>query len=595
MYRGRLASANLDLTDIERIEVLRGPQATLYGRNTIAGAIKIITRTPGDERWADGQIGFGRFDTFQASGSVGGPIEEGALAGSIAFSYDNRNEGWVNNIPTGEDVGEYDNKAARAKLHWYGTEGFDATLSLFAVDANNDGYTGIPYVPFNPPGSPGTPQSGFYDNYSQPGADYGSTSQVGGTLDMTFDLNANIQLRSITSVVQIDDDFGFDISGGGAPGGVGLLIQSSSDMQQTSQEFQLLGTSFDDKLEWIGGLYYLHEDGDQQYNGMIPTIFAFQEPTESDTKSYAFYVEGTYNITERLSATIGGRYTKDEKTYVYNCSGVCTVNGAFAPSANERLDETFDEITPKVGIQYEIGENWLSYASVSKGFQAGGFQTLCFGNADCAGVVYDPQKVWSYEVGFKGDLFDDTLRLNGALFYAAYEDLQQTAPAVLAGNVAFPTLNVGDVDVTGVELEAIWSPIDSLNFFANIGFMDSDKVEIPNVAVRELPSNPEWSSRAGFDYTWSLTGDVNLFFGADVNYIDEYYSEVTNALLVSDYTRINGFIGVGSPDGKWQVIATGKNLTDEDDIVSGLVVPGTTNVRTVLPPTEYMVTLKVKY
>ncbi len=149
VYYGRLASVNMELLDVERIEVLRGPQGTLYGRNTIAGAVKIISRTPGDETWLTGSVGIGNYETTEVGVSLGGPIEEGSLAGSIAATYNRRNKGWMNNGTTGEQPGEYDNKAARAKLHWYGTSGLDATLTGWVADVENDGYNGIPYVPFS--------------------------------------------------------------------------------------------------------------------------------------------------------------------------------------------------------------------------------------------------------------------------------------------------------------------------------------------------------------------------------------------------------------------------------------------------------------
>jgi iron complex outermembrane receptor protein len=191
IYFGRLASVNLDLSDVERIEVLRGPQGTLYGRNTIAGAIKIITRTPGDDSWATGSVGIGNYETTRIAGSFGGPIEEGALAASISAIYDKRDSGWQNNPITGADPGKYDNKAARAKLHWYGTEGFDAVLTGWVADVENDGYNGVPYTPFansgtnanfDPAPADSAPLGDFYDNFSPDGANYGASDQGGANI-----------------------------------------------------------------------------------------------------------------------------------------------------------------------------------------------------------------------------------------------------------------------------------------------------------------------------------------------------------------------------------------------------------------------------
>lgn len=611
VYHGRLASINLDLNDVERIEVLRGPQATLYGRNTMAGAVKIISRAPGDELYAKASVGVGDYDTTKVKGAIGGPIIEGALAASLAFVYDKRDEGWIDNPITGDELGEYENKIGRVKLHYYGIENLDATLSVWGVDADNDGYNGIPYQPFGQ-SSPSSPLGKFYDNFSPGGTSDGKSQQHGFTLDLNYDFGA-LTVRSITALLNIDDDFAFDLAGGGflgIPGAAGLLVNSDSNMDTWSQELQLLGTNFNDKLSWIAGFYYLNENGDQKYSGLALPVIDFLEKTDTDTDSYSVYGEGTWQFTDRLGATVGLRWTKDEKDYRIGCQTGPGGGDTCVPTTTGttvRLDENYDEWTPKFGLDYQINDKWLSYLTVGKGFQAGGFQTLCFGNLQCADADYDPQTVWSYEAGFKGDMLDDTVRLNAAIFYAAYDDIQQTVltPVLdgtgtpIPGFVTFPTDNVGDVDVWGIELETYWTPIDGLNVFGTLGYMDADDVKFTdnagNRVSRELPSNPDLGVRLGFDYTRELNSAVSLFFGADMNYSDNYFSEVTNALRIDDIMRANGFIGIGQPEGRWQLVLTGKNLSAEDDNVSGIFAPGFTNIRTVLPPRTYMVTLKVAY
>ena len=625
VYYGRLASANLDLNDIERIEVLRGPQATLYGRNTIAGAIKVYSRTPGDDFWAGGSVGYGKYETSKITASVGGPIREGQLAGSISGLYHDRGEGFQNNPVTGENPGEYENKAVRGKLHFYGSDNLDATLSIWAVDAENDGHNGVPYVPFLlapggtvPPGNSdvtldssaaanGSPLYGFYSAGSPTGTNYGDTSQSGLTLDWTWSIGDNLDLRSITGYADIDDEFGFDLAGGGFFTGdnpplgpfPGLLIASDSTMDTISQEFQLLGNSFNDQLEWIVGLYFLNEDGKQNYAG---DIFAngnlFTEDSQSDTTSYAVYAEGTWSFNDRLSLTAGGRWSKDDKTYDLVCTGFGCAPATDGSNAIS-LDEDWSNFSPKLSLNADINDNLLMYLSAANGFQAGGFQTLCFGNLQCGEAVFDPQEVWSYEYGFKSDWFDNTLRANIALFYAQYEDIQQTIPRFDSNfNLTFPTENVGDADVWGIELETNWMPLDNLNIFGNIGWMDADKVTFVGdfgPGQRELPSNPDFTVRVGADYTVSITSGLELFFGGDVNYTDEYFNDVNNAILIDDYTRFNAFLGIGRPDNRWQLIGEWKNITNEQDNVSGLLFDGFSNMRTVQPPLEYMVTLKVNY
>lgn len=629
VYFGRLASVNLDLSDVERIEVLRGPQGTLYGRNTIAGAIKIITRTPGDDSWATGSVGIGNYETTKIAGSFGGPIEEGALAGSISAVYDNRDSGWQNNPITGADPGEYKNKAARTKLHWYGTENFDAVLTAWAADVENDGYNGVPYTPFanggvnadyDPAPADSAPLGGFYANFDPAGANYGSSDQAGVNLALSFQF-AGLTLKSITSYANIDDQFGFDLAGGGnfdVPGATGLLVTSDSDLDQFSQEFQLLG-KLGESFDWQLGLFYLNEDGSQTYAGDAGAFVGnFSEQTESKTDSYAVFAEGTWQATTALSVTGGLRWTQDEKEYKGGCLSTPSVLNLLAcqpaSGATVDLDEDWDEVTGKLSVNYQLNDSQLVYLGFSQGYQSGGFRTLCFGNMGpaCAGTAFDPQTVDSIEAGWKADLFDNRLRINAALFYAMYDDIQQIVTNGLGG---FPIDNIGDVDVYGLELEVLWAPIDGLNVFANLGIQESDFgsvaplsppgglgdscVDDPTppcaVPTNELPSNPKWQGKVGFDYTIPLENSLAFFYGLDIFHSDNYYSEARNLVEIDSYTRLNGFIGFGADDQRWQVILSGKNITDKEDNVSGIFANNFTNIRTPLPPAEYMLSFKVNY
>ncbi len=619
VYYGRLASVNFDLLDVERIEVLRGPQGTLYGRNTIAGAIKLITRTPGDESWLTGSIGIGNYETTKVGVSLGGPIEEGSLAGSIAAVYDNRGKGWMDNPTTGEEPGEYENKAARAKLHWYGSSNFDATLTAWVADADNDGYNGIPYVPFdngpNPNFDPApansAPQGDFYDTFSAAGVNYGESQQGGANLHLSFDLGF-ATLRSITGYTNIDTQFGFDLAGGGADFGpvpaaqFGLRVRSDSTFDQVSQELQLLG-NWGDNLLWQIGAFYLNEDGDQQYSGTVPGISVtpvFDEAAHNETDSYAVYGEGTYSVTDALSFTAGGRWTRDEKEYDISCVGpFCFDNNG--GDAEIALKDDWDEVSVKLGMDYQLAENQLVYLSYASGFQAGGFRTLCFGNlsSSCGATTFKPQTVDSYELGWKNDLADNTVRLNLATFYAMYDDLQQI---VINGAGGFPIDNIGEVDVYGVELEVVWTPIADLNVYANAGLQESSFGQVDPASppgglngnatpTTELPSNPQWQGKVGFDYSVPLDRGLAFFYGLDVYHSDSYFSESRNLVEIDDYTRVNGFLGLGADDRQWQAMLAVKNITDEENNVSGIFSNGFTNIRTPLPPTEYMLTLRVNY
>ena len=360
------------------------------------------------------------------------------------------------------------------------------------MDAENDGYNAIPYGPNQaPPSVPGSPLGGFYDTFSS-SPSFGATEQYGFDADITLDLTDNVQLRSITGWFDGDDRFSFDLTGGAfevAPGfqvtGVaGLVINSDADYEQFSQELQWLGTAMDGRLEWLVGLYYLREIGDQSFATAIAGSPFFNEVTASSTRTLAAFGQGTYGLTDRLSITLGVRWTEDDKEFSITCFGIIGVSCTqpisdsivfglpFGSGAivNPRLDRSFVNITPKASIDYQATDDILLYVSAGSGFQAGGFQTLCFGNMNCAAFSYEPQDVWSYEAGIKADVLGDRLRINALGFYAQYDDIQQT---VITAN-AFPLGNVGEVDVWGAELELYASPVEGLNLFGIFGYMEND-------------------------------------------------------------------------------------------------------------------------
>jgi iron complex outermembrane receptor protein len=316
------------------------------------------------------------------------------------------------------------------------------------------------------------------------------------------------------------------------------------------------------------------------------------------------------------------RWTKDEKDYSDNCVGAfCFDDSDFVtPTPGTgfvALDDDWDETTFRAGLDYRLSDTQLTYLSFAQGFQSGGFRTLCFGNLSsdnpatptlegCGGTPFDPQTVDSFELGYKADLFDNTLRFNADVFYAMYDDIQQIVIPSGGTGTSFPINNIGEVDVYGVEVELQWSPTESLNVYANAGWQDSNFGDVdPNsppgglngnaTPTDELPSNPAFQGKVGFDYAIPMSDLVEFFYGADFFYSEDYYSESRNLVKIDSYSRVNGFLGIGDPDRAWQVVLSGRNITDEEDNVSGIFAQNFTNVRTVLPPAEYMLTFKVNY
>ncbi len=349
----------------------------------------------------------------------------------------------------------------------------------------------------------------------------------------------------------------------------------------------------------------------QRYSGQLDPFFDFVENTRAETESYAVFGEGTWRFRGRWSLTLGLRFTDEQKDFQLDCAGPTPGSGTGSCIPTDsgfetRQNLTFDEFTPRIGVNYDLGDNVLLYLSAARGFQAGGFQTLCFGNLQCSDSSYRPQDVWSFEWGYKSTLNDD-LVIDAAVFYALYDSIQQTVITPVfdpMGNqvgVTFPTENIGDADVWGIELDSNWAATENLNVFLNAGFMTSSYGTINPASgaalagAKDLPSTPKLTARIGFDYGWPINAAFELFFGGDINYSDSYFSEATNALEIDSFTRLNGFIGVGQPDQLWQLIFEGKNLADAEDNVSGIVADFAANIRTVQAPREWLATLRINF
>ncbi len=610
IYRGRVGTTNLELADVERIEVLRGPQGTLYGRNTIAGAIKVITRTPGEEFYSNASIGMGNFETTKVTGAIGGEVADG-VGMSIAGLYNKRGEGWIDRVvPGARELGEYDNKAVRTKLNLFGDDVFKGVVTLEYVDAENDGYNAVPYGPtISPPASPGSPVAGFYTTLVPSSTQgLGETKQGNASLDLSWAFDS-VTFRSLTGYGDVRDRFKFDLNGGAfeaAPAFIvpsptgGFFIKSLAENKTFTQEFSFSGGN--DSLDWIAGVFYMKESGEQDYRANLDIAgLNLLEASETDTTSYAIFGEGTWKITDSFSLTAGARWTLDDKDYKNSCSGTLCNDGAAVPTPGpwmNDLSENFNEFTPRLLAQWELSEATMVFAGVSRGFQAGGFQTLCFGNQACNRVIFSPQTVTSWEAGVKTDLVQDRLRLNVSTFYAQYDNLQQTAIDAASGS--FPIQNVGDVDVTGLEIEATVTATENLQFWAAIGVADEDisKATLanlaPGAAAGRLPGLPRRTVRLGVDYERELNAGWDFVAGVDLDYASGYYATISNVLEIPQYTRYNGRIGLAQSDGPWSLFLSGTNLDDSEDLYSGIAGNGT-NIRTVQPPREYMLTFAYRH
>lgn len=628
VYVGRLNGNNVSLNDVERVEVLRGPQGTLYGRNTLSGALKFVTRTPGDEAWFNTRIGVGNFDQYLASVSAGGPIDSN-WAASLSAKIDSK-DGEFYNVATDREFGLERNVAARAKLHYMGGDIFDAVLSVSSSDSKNDA---MPMIPGATPNDPlnqrqftsddVVPVYGFYRTSTpyltgspdpialQP---QGHTKQTIAGLSMSWDLGS-ATLRSITGLVKLNDSFTNDFSGRGW-----LYIGSRAASDQFTQELQIQGAAFEDRLQYIVGAYYLNEEADQKFGygadlGALATGAASVRMGLStsvlsiETRSIAGFGQLDYSLTDKLKVTAGARWVEDKKEF----------NAAYQfllaplPVDTVAVDDVYSEFTPKFGVDYSLDagetiDSMLVYASAAKGFKSGGYTGIMIfpDQVNDARTSYAPESNWTYEIGAKVDLFDHRLRVNSAVFYADVSDLALIAAATVNGQPSFPVQNAGDATIRGLELEVTATPVSGLVLFLNAALLDGkyDRLNpTANAATAPArfgfaesvpPQLPDYTVTLGFDYGFDVTlGSLGgrASVGADYYKTDDHPIGSSNDYIISAYDRVNAFIGLQAGE-HWDLRFSVANLTDEETRHSG---DRNFGAYMHMPPREYMFSIGYEF
>jgi iron complex outermembrane receptor protein len=620
VYIARLNGNNITLADVERVEVLRGPQGTLYGRNTLSGAIKFMSRTPGKDSWLTAKVGFGNWDQELASLSVGGPISDN-WAASFAAQFSSKDGQWKNRA-TGEERGKEENQAFRARLHYMGNEKFDATFTLSYANSENDSNALLPggsgVVPSNQrytsddvvllfPGfdTLNTPRQ----NYNTPGVSNqprGDTEQLIAAANLSWDVGFGT-LRSITGYVKTDDYFTTDFSGRGT-----LLAGSDPRAEQFSEELQLQGTALDDRLNYLVGAYYFTEEGDQDFGWYLAVLGGATSYSQikSSTDSIAVFGQFDYAFTDALKLTAGARWVRDEKDFSLNFRRLTPI--PISPLTDfVARENTYTEVTPKIGVDYQVStdvvDSLLLYASAARGFKSGGYNGINIGNAQIARATYAPEKNTTFELGLKSDMLDNTLRINAALFLAKIDDLALNATVeVLPGVFDFPVQNAGEATVKGLEIESVYVPTDNLNFFFNVSFLDGrydslNPTSAPAVAQlpritgnnnrlgvkAEPPQLPTYTFSLGFEYGRDVAlggGGGRFKFGADWYRSDDYITAATNDFVITAYNRFNAFVGLGVGE-NWDVRLSAKNVDDDEKVYVGSRGLGG---YLVLPPRELM-------
>ena len=516
-YIGRSAGQDVDLFDLERVEVLRGPQGTLFGRNVVGGAVNVITKKPDDEPEVVIEGTFGNYDAVTLRGLASGPIAEN-LYGKISFS-SRRRDGYLENqisnfasffdgtgIPPfqlrDDRLRKIDRDSIRGSLRWVASDTVEVNLGANFSTLDEHGAVrhfiqgnGAVLFPANNALIPNYVDDIHKVLTDDPGRF--TNDIVGLTARVDWDVTPGITLTSLTSHREVD---AINLEHGlGTPILTNILLSSGvipfsadgfndyADSSQTfTQEFRAT-SSGDGRLQWVGGLYYLSEETDRTETASLGIKIPIgggvfldapgfnanndvaSDAQQAETTSFAVFGQLTYDFTDQLSAVLGGRWTNDDK----EISRVGVPNGVSVLAPFNLSDEAdWSEFTGKVGLNFQMNDDVFFYGTVSEGYKSGGYQGLS-GTGVQAGTPFEPEFATLYEIGAKTEWFDNRLRINAAAFFTDYEDLQilqllvpESAPPGTAGTLF--TQNAANAEVRGLEAEFVFAATDNLTIQGSV-------------------------------------------------------------------------------------------------------------------------------
>ena len=571
-----LGDQNPDLFDLRQIEVLRGPQGTLFGRNVTGGAVVLHTLAPSFDTDARAELSYGNYNAVQARGYLTGAITDN-LAGKISVSINHR-DAFINNTTLGGDTDGTDEFALRGQLLWNAAADIQVLLGADYMKDNSGGYPSRLQANFRPALFPNL----SYDpNTTNQGFNGVQHREIGGGLARVTWTNPVGVLTSITGYRNVNDHFPNSVLGDPQ----NQLIQTNIVQdKQISEEVDFTSPT-DQKLTWVGGLFYLHSN--KRQGG--PQVFAFNPLTiaglfSSDnnytqtaiqriaTDSYAIFGEAGYAITDALKLTLGARETWERKAGTSSVA-YSIIDPAHLFPATAGYSHDWNAFTPKANLSFQAADNLLTYVSVTRGFKSGGYDLSGTGGSSITNVQlalatpFKPETETSYEMGEKYAGFDNRLVVNGALFRADYGNQQVAQLVVLPNNqLENITSNAPGLSRTqGLELETTGLATDWLTLGLTYAYLDahfSDKSRIPYTPRHQLNLSGEvHAPLPGWGGEVSFTTDYTFHSKVVFNKSDVYPA------YIASQTAWNGIVNMHADyvtgDGQWRVSLWGKNITDD--------------------------------
>lgn len=520
IYVARQNANNFTLFDVDRIEVLRGPQGTLFGRNTTGGAVRVLLKKPAEELDGYVELGMGDYDRYAMRGSIDIPLADTLLTKFSAYYVDD--DGFVDNVTTGETLNGEDNVGLRGAVLWKIADGLtwdlavdyedtkDANIANFKSGSDRISRTGLT--------KGGNPLGTLFTGEK---TSYGFSNKVEST-NVTSNIQWDSDIGTVNLIVgwrDMTQKFALDFLDGNAAGRAafgqdppsygGFSIANDGDHDQFTAELKLNG-EVTEGIRYTTGLFYLDEDNRTDFGDVfdfdlsllglgppgtfVPLVLA-DRVLDNTTESWAAYLQTDIDFLDAWTLTLGVRYTDEQKDVSFtdnipqaDCTGapgcqfVDTNDDGISDNdlANENLalfgiprDLDTDLWTPRVALQYTISDDLNFYASATRGFKSGGWNAR--GTTPDQLIDFSAEKVWSYEIGMRSTWFDNRLRANVTAFYTDVSDFQiPSAFLAQTGQVQFITRNFADLENKGVEFELVANPLDNLTLLANVGFQDGE-------------------------------------------------------------------------------------------------------------------------
>jgi len=645
VYLSRAQGTAIELFDLERVEIVRGPQGTLYGKNVVGGAINFITRKPTDEFRAGAEAGFGNYGSFEVKANVAGGLGDG-LSGSIAASA-RHHDGYARNTFTGNNVEDLDAYGVMVQLRYQPDDRLDILLTGDLTRRRGGGK----WVDIQTPSDHNIPFVNPERRRGPNNIDGKQDADLGGVhLSANYDTGAGT-ITSVTAYregkfASVNNDAGSFIDFTkmiyGADGRIdfGAIDHSLfnddyyiNDKDETAKSFSQdlrFRSDFDGPFNLLAGLYYQHESVDRtEIADYIFVEFYAQGKEIAETRlksdTWAAFAEGTFDITDTLGVTAGIRYTKDRKRFSVYRETIGDFlgaefedeNGNFTRAFSASSKQSWDAWTPSVNLHWQPAKDVYVYGLVSKGYKSGGWNGENATDPGEARLAYDPEYAWNYELGTKTTWLDNRLRFNVTGFWTEYKDLQTQQFVIFDPNLPADNVisNAGKARVKGIELETALAPVDGVTLFANYTYMDAKitgdlistelqydpscfcSVPVPtNLKGNRLRRSPKNSFSVGGDVTVPVSSRINAFVRADYNWTDDFFFDNENSPRTRQKSVgvLNGSIGIATEDDKWELRLWAKNLTNvlyesgKSDVIGSVLVSYN-------PPRTYGVTLRWKY